>query len=313
MKKLFYFSKVNLKYVEIKNFKLKLFVFLLTSSLLIAALFIVFYYVIGISENSDLTISSLKSENRELKNEIQRITDKYQRLVNDLKDISKLNSELRVTANLKALSEEEKLIGVGGSADYLSRNLNIKDAEVRNLLNSIDEMIRLVEFEKNQTFEIANQLKLNEELHRCIPAIKPTVGNYSIDGFGMRRHPILGIRRFHNGIDINCDYNTPVRSPGDGKVAVVERRAGFGLVIEVDHGFGYRTIYAHLSKATVEEGEKVKRGQIIAKSGNSGLSSGPHLHYEIHHEGIAMDPTDFFFDDLTFFDLDTSTISLSEK
>lgn len=313
MKKLFYFSKVNLKYVEIKNFKLKLFVFLLTSSLLIAALFIVFYYVIGISENSDLTISSLKSENRELKNEIQRITDKYQRLVNDLKDISKLNSELRVTANLKALSEEEKLIGVGGSADYLSRNLNIKDAEVRNLLNSVDEMIRLVEFEKNQTFEIANQLKLNEELHRCIPAIKPTVGNYSIDGFGMRRHPILGIRRFHNGIDINCDYNTPVRSPGDGKVAVVERRAGFGLVIEVDHGFGYRTIYAHLSKATVEEGEKVKRGQIIAKSGNSGLSSGPHLHYEIHHEGIAMDPTDFFFDDLTFFDLDTSTISLSEK
>lgn len=313
MKKLFYFSKTSLKYIEIKNFKLKLFSLLLTSSLLFAALLVVFYYFIGISENPDLTISSLKIENRELKKEVQRITDKYQRLVNDLEEISKLNFELRVTANLKALSEEEKLLGVGGSADYLSRNLNIKDAEVRNLLNSIDEMIRLVEFEKNQTFEIANQLKLNEELHRCIPAIKPTVGEYSIDGFGMRRHPILGIRRFHNGIDINCDYNTPVRSPGDGKVAVVERRAGFGLVIEVDHGFGYRTIYAHLSKANVKEGEKVKRGQIIAMSGNSGLSSGPHLHYEVHHEGIAMDPIDFFFDDLTFFDLDTSTISLSEK
>jgi murein DD-endopeptidase MepM/ murein hydrolase activator NlpD len=154
---------------------------------------------------------------------------------------------------------------------------------------------------------------MNAELHKCIPAIKPTIGNYSVDGFGMRRHPILGIRRFHNGIDINCDTGTQVRSPGDGKVVVVERRSGFGLVIEIDHGFGYRTIYAHLLESLVTEGENIKRGQPIAKSGNSGLSSGPHLHYEVHHDGISLDPTDFFFDDLTFFDLDTSTTSLTEK
>ena len=313
MKKLFYFSKANLKYIEIKNFKLKLFTVLVSTSLLFASIFVVFYHFYGSGNNPGLTISSLKSENKELKNEIKKIADKYSDLVNDLEDISKLNAELRVTANLKAISEEEKLLGVGGSADYLSRNLNIKDADVRDLLNSVDDIIRSIEFEKIQTQEIANQLKLNEELHKCIPAIKPTVGNYSIHGFGMRRHPILGIRRFHYGIDFNCDTGTPVRAPGDGKVSVVERRAGLGLVVEVDHGFGYRTIYAHLSKAMVKEGENVKRGQQLAKSGNSGLSSGPHLHYEVHHQGIAVDPTDFFFDDLTFFDLDTSTISLSEK
>jgi murein DD-endopeptidase MepM/ murein hydrolase activator NlpD len=313
MKKLFYFSKANLKYIEIKNFKLKLFTVLALSSILIAALIVVLYYFIGIGSSPDLTISLLKNENKELKKEIKRITESYEKMVSEIDEITALNSELRVTANLQPISEEERLLGIGGSAEYLSANLNIKDVEVRNLLNSVEEMMRAVEFEKNQTSEIANGLSSNKELYKRIPAIKPTVGNYSIDGFGMRRHPILGISRFHNGIDINCDYNTPVRSPGDGKVAVVERRAGFGLVIEVDHGFGYRTIYAHLSKAMVKEGENVKRGQLIAKSGNSGLSSGPHLHYEVHHKGISMDPTDFFFDDLTFFDLDTSVISLSEK
>ena len=313
MKKLFYFSKATLKYIEIKHFKLKLFSFLTVSSILFAALFIAFYYFIGIGSNPDIAISSLKNENNELKEEIKRITDSYQEMAADLENITALNSELRVSANLQPISDEERLLGVGGSADYLSSNINIRDGEVKNLLNSVEEMIRAVEFEKKQTLEIADKFSMNAELHKCIPAIKPTIGNYSIDGFGMRRHPILGIRRFHNGIDINCDTGTQVRSPGDGKVVVVERRSGFGLVIEIDHGFGYRTIYAHLLKALVTEGENIKRGQPIAKSGNSGLSSGPHLHYEVHHDGISLDPTDFFFDDLTFFDLDTSTTSLTEK
>ena len=85
------------------------------------------------------------------------------------------------------------------------------------------------------------------------------------------------------------------------------------MVVELDHGFGYRTIYAHLSKAMVKKGDSVTRGQKIAKSGNSGLSTGPHLHYEVHHDGIPIDPTDFFFDDLTFFDLDSQFTSRTEK
>ncbi len=313
MKKLFYFSKANLKYIEIKHFKLKLFTFLLASTALFSILLVVFYYFLGIGSNPDFTISSLKNENKELKKEISRITESYERISNNIEEISKLNSDLRIKANLQPISDEERLLGIGGSENYFSSNLNIKDVEVKGLLKSVDEMIRAVEFEKNQTIEIADKLKMNEELHKNIPAIKPTIGNYSIDGFGMRRHPILGVRKFHNGIDINCDRGTAVRSPGNGKVSVVERQAGFGLVVEIDHGFGYRTIYAHLSKTIVKRGEYVKRGQIIAKSGSSGLSSGPHLHYEVHHNGIAVDPTDFFFDDLTFFDLDTSTTSLTEK
>lgn len=313
MNKLFYFSKASLKYIEIKNFKLKLFTVLLVLSLFFAAFFIITSYLFDLGRNPDQTIASLKNENAALKKEIERISESYKKIVADVEDISALNSELRISANLEPISDEIKQLGVGGSENYFSSTFSIRDLDINNLIKSVDKMINEVQFEKSQTTEIAEKLRLNEKLHKCIPAIIPTQGNYSIDGFGMRRHPILGVRKFHHGIDINCNYGTEVRSPGDGKVIVVERQAGFGLVVEVDHGFGYKTIFAHLSKAEVKIGEKVKRGQLIARSGNSGLSTGPHLHYEVYHDGISLDPTNFFFDDLTFFDLDTSTISLTEK
>jgi murein DD-endopeptidase MepM/ murein hydrolase activator NlpD len=313
MKKIFYFSKPSLKYVEIKHFKLKLFTVLFITALLFAIAFIVFYYFIDLGTNVNTTIYSLKRENKELKKEIKRIVTSYKDIVTEIDSISKFNKELRITANLQPISDEERLTGIGGSEEYLLSGLNNKDIETKKMLSYVDDMIKFVHFEKNQAKEIANKITLNRELYSCIPAIKPTVGNYSIDGFGMRIHPILGIRKFHSGLDINCDYGTLVRAPGKGKVVSVERQSGFGLVVEIDHGFGYLTVYAHLSNSLVKKGDLVTRGQVIAKSGNSGLSSGPHLHYEVHHDGIALNPIDFFFDEFTFLDLDTSTISLSEK
>ena len=314
MKKLFYFSKPSLKYVEIKHFKLKLFSVLSVASILIAFFFIAFYYFVGLGSNNNIKIHTLKRENDELKKEVIRIAESYQEMVAEIDSISMLNKELRISANLQPISDEEMILGTGGAnEDILYSGLNIRDAKIENLLNSVDEMITKVKFEKNQANEIANQLNLNQKLYESIPAIKPTVGNYSINGFGMRRHPILGIRKFHSGLDINCNWGTPVRASGNGKVISVERQSGFGLVVEIDHGFGYLTIYAHLSKALVKRGDRVTRGQLIAKSGNSGLSSGPHLHYEVHHNGKALDPIDFFFDEYTFFDLDTSNISLTVK
>lgn len=313
MKKLFYFSKKSLKYIEIKNFKLKLFSLLFILSLLFTSVFLVLNNLLGIDDNPNQKISALRNENRELKKEIKRIAESYQNMLSEVDSISVLNSELRIAANLEAISDEERLLGTGGSESYLSSNLNISDKEIKNLLKSVDDMIGYVSFEKEQTLQIAKKIQQNQKLYDCIPAIMPTTGNYLIYDFGMRKHPILGVRRFHHGIDINCNYGTEVHSPGDGKVTAVERRAGFGRVVEIDHGFGYKTIYAHLSKAMVKRGQSVKRGEVIAKSGNSGLSTGPHLHYEVHHNGVTLDPTDFFFDELTFFDLQNQTTSQTEK
>ena len=313
MKKLFYFSKPSLKYVEIKHFKLKLFSVLIVSSLLVAFFFIAFYYFVGLGSNNTVKIHTLKRENDELKREVKRMAESYKDMLTEIDSISLLNKELRIAANLKLISKEEMYLGTGGSEDVLYSGLGIRDNEIENLLSSVDDMIATVKFEKNQAKEITSQLNLNQKLYESIPAIKPTEGNYSINGFGIRRHPILGIRKFHSGLDINCNWGTQVRASGNGKVIAVERQSGFGLVVEIDHGFGYVTIYAHLSKALVKRGDKVSRGQLIAKSGNSGLSSGPHLHYEIHHNGKALNPIDFFFDEYTYFDLDTSTTSLTVK
>ena len=135
-----------------------------------------------------------------------------------------------------------------------------------------------------------------------IPAIKPCEGTIGANGFGMREHPILGINRMHEGIDIITDVGTNVRTSGNGIVSFIGYRGGYGLTVEVEHNSGYKTIYAHLSRSLVTEGQKVSRGKVIALTGNSGLSTGPHLHYEVHHDGIKLDPSQFFFDDLALFD-----------
>ena len=313
MKKIYYFSKPSLKYVEIKHFKLKLFSLLIVSSILLTFVFILLFYFTGLGSNSTIALYTLKRENNQLKQEIKRISDSYSEILTDIDSISEINNQLRISADLQPISDEERLAGTGGNEDFLAAGLNTKDIETKNLLTYVDDMIKVVRFEKNQSREIAGKVNLNKKLYACLPALKPAIGTYSINGFGMRRHPILGIMKFHSGLDINCNWGTPVRAPGDGKVVAVERQSGFGLVVEIDHGFGYKTIFAHLSKALVKRGQSVTRGQLIAKSGNSGLSSGPHLHYEVHHDGKAINPIDFFFDEYTFLDLDTSTISLTEN
>jgi murein DD-endopeptidase MepM/ murein hydrolase activator NlpD len=252
-------------------------------------------------------------ENQELRKQIKKIGESYDEILADLDSISELNQEYRTIANLEPITEEERLLGIGGSENNFITRMNIRDQETIELLNWIDDMTRTVEFEKAQTKEISNQLSQNKLLFENIPAIQPVKGNYSMRGFGVRRHPILGINKFHTGLDINSNTGTQVHAPGNGKIILVQRQAGYGLVIQIDHDFGYKTIYAHLSKTLVKKGQKVKRGDVIALTGNSGLSSGPHLHYEVRHNGKVLDPTDFFFDDLTLFDSTKTTISTTEK
>ena len=116
-------------------------------------------------------------------------------------------------------------------------------------------------------------------------------------------HPILKVRKMHAGIDFVSDIGTLVYATGKGKVVYVGRRGSYGLEVVIDHGFGYRTTFAHLYKSLVRRGQKVERGDVIAKTGNSGLSTGPHLHYEVSHKGIKLNPSRFIFDDLDFIEL----------
>ena len=304
MKKLYYFSKSKLQFIEIKNYKVKLVSYFTLAVLTFSAFIFGAYFFINSITNPGNSLIALRSENETLKKKLLTISDQYEILNKQVDSLSKHDRELRLAADLEPISDEEKKLGIGGgsfdnSLDFLNDESSFK---LKKALSFVDEVSRKIEFEKSQYNEIGEKLSENKKLFAAIPAIKPCTGIVGLHGFGMRLHPILGIKRMHDGIDIITDRGTPVHATGNGKIDFVGYRGGYGLCIEIDHGFGYRSVYAHLSKTLVKKGQNVKRGDLIAKTGSSGLATGPHLHYEVHHNGVYENPTGFFFDNISFFD-----------
>ena len=304
MKKLYYFSKSKLQFIEIRNYKAKLAVYFSISLLIISLIIFSGYYLLNSFFNSRSNIGSLRTENRELRDNLDNLMLQFKTLNVELDSLNKVNNDLRLAVNLQSVSNDESMVGIGGGSfnnelDFLS---NPSENKLKKVLSFVDDISRKVAFEKAQYLDISQKLKENQKLYAAIPAIKPCAGQIS-DGFGMRLHPILHIRRMHEGVDFIADVGSAVYATGNGVIDFVGHRGGYGLAVEIDHGFGYRTIYAHLSQALVKEGQKVTRGQEIAETGNSGLSTGPHLHYEVRHDGVAINPEDFFFGNLGFFEL----------
>lgn len=305
MKKFYYFSEKSLNFIEIKHFKDKAIAVFTASVLLISAIVVSVFYIFSNLSERDKDIQTLKKENEFLKNKFSSLSNKYLNLQSELNNISELSNELRLATNLTPISPEIRQLGVGGS-NQVENLYSGYGSDISSAIDVAEKVSKRFEFEKNQFNEIVDKLKINKDLYESIPAILPTEGQYSSESFGMRFHPILHINKMHNGIDILNDVGTPVKASGKGKIVSVGNRGGYGLAIEIDHGFGYTTIYGHLSETSVKEGQVVNRGQLIAKSGNSGLSSGPHLHYEVLHHGQNLNPADFFFDEYSYFESNTS-------
>ncbi len=301
MKKFYYFSEKSLNFLEIKNFKEKVVTVFIISVLLVSSiLFGIFYFVSNLS-TKDAHIQSLKKENNLLKEKFSNLTHQYTKLESDLNSLTKISNDLRLAVNLEPVSIEQRKLGVGGSSP-LSKLYSGLGSDITDAIDIADKVIKRFEFEKSQYDEITSKLKKNENFFESIPAIIPSEGNFSSESYGMRLHPILHMYKMHTGIDIITNVGTPVKATGKGKVIFVGTRNGYGLAVEIDHGFGYQTIYGHLSSVNIKEGAIVKRNQVIAKSGNSGLSTGPHLHYEVLHNGQNLNPSEFFFDEYGYFE-----------
>lgn len=147
------------------------------------------------------------------------------------------------------------------------------------------------------------QIGVNNDRLRHTPAIQP-ISNDDLrrtsSGFGMRMHPIYNIPKFHHGMDFVARVGTPVYATADGIVEITSRSFyGYGKYVKIDHGFDYQTAYGHMDDIHVKRGQKVKRGDMIGTVGNTGLSTGPHLHYEVIHKGRRVDPINYYFHDLT--------------
>lgn len=302
MKKLFYFSSSKLQYIEVKNFKKKVFLYFAIAILILAATVYGTLNFITEVTGSGKSLAKLKQENRLLQNKLKETVELFKGLNVELDSMKSMNNTLRIAANLPPISNDERQVGIGGghfdnNLDFLDNNIA---SSLMNALSYVDEVKRKVDFEKSQYYQISSTLKENKKLFACMPAVKPCDGMIGAE-FGMRVHPILNVLRMHDGIDIVTDIGTPVHASGDGVIDFIGERGGYGLCVEIDHGYGYKTVYGHLSEAEVKEGQKVQRGFEIAKSGTSGLSTGPHLHYEVEHNGVKLNPEDFFFDDLNFF------------
>jgi murein DD-endopeptidase MepM/ murein hydrolase activator NlpD len=304
MKKLYYFSKSKLQFIEIKNYKAKLSLYFILSVIICSSIILGVTYFIGSIANSSKNLISLKAENRELRDNLDKTMKQFTSLNKELDNLGKVNNELRIAANLQPISSEENMVGIGGGSfdnnlDFVS---NPSEEKLAKVLSYVDEVARKINFEKSQYIDISKKLKENQKLYSAIPAIRPCTGTIN-DGFGVRMHPILHIKQMHEGLDFTTDVGTPVFATGDGVIDFVGNKEGFGLMVEIDHGFGYVTIYGHLSRTLVKEGQKITRGKEIALSGNSGLSTGPHVHYEVHHDGVALNPDGFFFGNLGFMEL----------
>lgn len=166
----------------------------------------------------------------------------------------------------------------------------------------IDEIRKQIYIQSRSFDDIVHLAKNKDEMLRSIPAIQPILNKElkkMVSGFGWRIDPIYRTRRFHEGMDFAAHIGADVFATGNGTVVAAGWQQGYGNCIEIYHGFGYLTLYAHLNKIKVKKGQKVTRGEVIGEVGNTGKSTGPHLHYEVHLHGKAMNPAHYFYLDLS--------------
>ena len=247
---------------------------------------------------------ALQRENDQYRLQLELMNKRIDQLNLVLTDIQKRDDDIyRVIFEAEPVPKSEREAGYGGADRYE----NFKGFENSTILTEtakkIDKLARQlyvqsVSFDK--VFELA--LKKNEMM-ASIPGIQP-ISNKSLtklaSGFGYRIHPVYKSFRMHTGVDFTAPRGTPVYATGNGKVVRPDLgMSGYGLFVVVDHGYGYKTLYAHLSKVLVKPGTAVKRGEIIGYVGNSGVSTGPHLHYEVRYNNKPVNPVHYFFNDLT--------------
>lgn len=214
--------------------------------------------------------------------------------------LRQFDRKLRVIADLENIDEQFHSLGMGGPAlegNEINPKFEIdpKDELVSDLQNEMDALGEQMGLQEDSFLQLIEFLEDKKALLRSTPSVRPTRGFVS-SGFGYRKSPFTGGSQYHEGIDIATRPGTPVVAPADGIVILSGKEAGFGNVIEIDHGNGFITRFAHNSTNFVKKGDRVRRGQVIGTVGNSGRSTGPHLHYEVLLNNVAVNPLKYILD-----------------
>jgi murein DD-endopeptidase MepM/ murein hydrolase activator NlpD len=209
------------------------------------------------------------------------------------------NNLYRVFFNSSPIPMEQRRAGLGGINRYDEFDGYNNSDLIKNATRKMDILSKSLVVQSKSLDEIINLAKDKEKLLAAIPAIQP-VKNEDLtrmaSGFGYRNDPFTKIRKFHYGMDFTAKTGTPIFATGDGVVMKADNSmSGYGNLIIVNHGFGYKSFYAHMSKFKARKGQKVKRGDIIGYVGSTGRSEAPHLHYEVHKDGQPINPINFYY------------------
>ncbi len=246
----------------------------------------------------------LKRELTELKSEVEKLNERAV-LVDQVAEILKKRDEELYRAALGAseFPEELRMMGVGGSDAYKHYESMSNGDLLKQTAMKLDEVERKLHAQSISFKELISAAQKRERRLASLPAIQP-VNNKElkrmVSGYGWRIDPVYGTRKMHWGLDFTADVGTDVYSTGDGVVEELEVNSwGYGKEIVINHGFGYKTRYAHLSSFVVNKGDTVKRGDLIGFVGSTGKSTGPHLHYEVEKDGHKVNPINFFHSDLS--------------
>jgi len=248
-----------------------------------------------------------------LKNEVNELTYYYSKLNQEVETMDKTLKGLehrddniyRVVLGAEPIDKSVRDAGVGGVdryAEIKSKDILHEDLVV-SLHEKADKLKRKLYIESKSQDEVVGMAEKKEKLFAAIPAIQPIANKQLIalaSGFGMRVHPIYKVKKMHTGIDFAAPIGTPIYATADGKIAEVNVRfSGYGKMVVIDHGFGFKTRYAHMHEFAVKVGQNIKRGELIGYVGDTGLSTAPHLHYEVLMNGVLINPVHYFFNDLS--------------
>ena len=297
----YYYDSENLAYKRIQTRKRKKFgyiVLFLVSSALFG--FIIFLLLINTSyfETPKDKIQAREIEALALN---YKVLNKKLDLMNEVLEAieNRDNNIYRIYFNTTPISEEERKAGFGGVNRYKDL-LGYNNSElIENTTKRVDILTKELVIQSKSLDDIVVLAKQKEKLLAAIPAIQPVKNEdlkHMASGYGYRSDPFTKIKKFHYGMDFTSKTGTPIYATGDGVVYKADASlSGYGNHIEINHGYGYKTLYAHLSKYNCKPGQKVKRGDLIGYVGSTGRSQAPHLHYEVLKDGVHVNPLNFYY------------------
>jgi len=251
---------------------------------------------LGTSNHIAQTIEEQREEIGQQRLQIQAFAHEINALKEKLVGLDQFEEKIRVIANLAPGQTDGNLFGVGGAApEDLEPQLELTQRHeglIREMHQQVDELASASQRQENSFGNLLDKLEGQRNLLASTPAIRPT-GGWMTSRFGYRVSPFTGRKEFHKGVDIANRKGTAILATANGIVSFAGKKGPMGSVVVIDHGHGMITRYAHLSEALKKQGDTVKRGDIIAQMGNSGRSTGPHLHYEVHLNGVPVNPVTY--------------------